>query len=165
MNSPTGITVLLVHYTDGAGRFDEDVMRALERSFATTLSRSPGSDRPPSLEQIPDDPDEVADRLAQIIFTFSRAAAAGGPNAKAVGGVRTRLLEFVQRGGPVEVQMVWSPKKHWKLGRESAVDLAELAAFQTLVSIDAAVRTLYRTGMSFVIDFEDIEFQFMEGRS
>jgi hypothetical protein len=165
MNSHKGIAELLVHYTEGPGRLDEEVVRALERSFGTIISRLPGSDRPPSLEQIPSDPEDVADRLAQIILTFSRAAAAGGPNAKAVGGIRTRLLEFVQRGVPVEVQMLWSPKKHWKLGSESAVDLAELAAFQTLVSIDAAVRTVYRTGVSFVIDFEDIEFQFMEGRS
>ena len=66
---------------------------------------------------------------------------------------------------PIEAQMLWSPKKHWVFGTEGAVDLAELLAFQTLISIDSAVRSVYRAGMSFVIDFEDLEFQFMEGQT
>jgi hypothetical protein len=165
MISPTGLAEVVVHYTDGADRLDDEVMRVLERSFTAVLARSPGSDTPPGLARIPDDPDEVADRVARVIFNFSRTAAAGGTNGDAVGGIRSGLLEFVQGGIPVELQMLWSPKKHWKLGTESAIDLSELAAFQTLISIDSAVRLVYRAGMSFMIDFEDVEFQFMEGRS
>jgi hypothetical protein len=165
MNSGTGIAELLVHYREGPDRLDEEVLPALERSFGTILSRLPGSDRPPRLEGIGADPEGVAASLARIIFNFARAEAAGASNAKAVAGIRTRLLEFVQRGIPVEAQMLWSPKKHWMLGTESAVDLAELAALQTLISIDSAVQPVYRAGMSFVIDLEDIEFQFMEGQS
>jgi hypothetical protein len=175
MKSHTGIAELSVHYGDGAGRLDEEIFLALERSFATILLGSRDNNEPPdqpgspppatTLEQVPDDPERVADRLAHIIFNSSRAAAAGAPNAKAVDGIRTRLLEFVQRRIPLEAQMLWSPRKHWQLATESAVDLAELTAFQTLRSIDAAVRGVYRPGMSFLIDLEDIEFQFMEGQN
>jgi hypothetical protein len=175
MNPQTGIAGLPVHYTDGADGLDEEVSLALQKSFATILSYSPNIDRSPdqpgspppatTSEPVPDNPEEVADRLAHIIFNFSRAAAACAPNAKAAAGIRSRILEFVQRGIPIEAQMLWSPRKHWQLATESAIDLAELAAFQTLISIDAAVRTIYRAGMSFVIDLEDIEFQFMEGQN
>lgn len=165
MISNTEIAEKFVHYMDGANHLNEELSRALENSFAGILSRSPNSDTPLNLERIPDDPGDVADRLTHIISKFSRPPASDGTNAKPNGGIRNRLLEFVQRGVPVEVQILWSPKKHWKLGPESAIDVAELAALQTLISIDSAVRAVYRAGMSFAIDFEDVEFQFMEGRS
>src|SRR5258707_1331116 len=165
MNSHTAVAELFVQYADGAGRLNEEISLALERSFATILSRSPAIDRPPGPEPVPDDPEGVADRLAHIIFYSSRAAAAGPPNAKALDAIRTRLLEFVQTRIPLEAQMLWSPRKHWQSATECAVDLAELTALQTLISIDAAVRRVYRPVMSFMIDLEDIEFQFMEGQN
>jgi hypothetical protein len=79
--------------------------------------------------------------------------------------IATRVLEFVRRGLPVEAQMLWSPKKHWTQGHDSAVDLAELMALQTLVTISSAVSQVYRPGTSFMIDIEDIEFEFMEGQN
>ena len=165
MNYRTGITELLVHYRDGFDRRDEEVTRALEGFFGTILSRYRENDRPQSLVRIADDPEGAADRLARIVFSLSRAAASGAPDAKALAGIRACILEFVQRGVPVEAQMLWSPKKHWMVGSESAVDIAELAALQTLISIESAVRSAYRPGMAFVIDLEDIEFQFMEGEN
>ena len=165
MNSHTGIAELLVHYRDGFDRLDEEVTRALERFFGTILSRCWDNDRPQSLARVADNPEGAADRLARIIFSLSRAAASGAPDKKALTGVAACILEFVQRGIPVEAQMLWSPKKHWMVGSQNAVDVAELAALQTLISIDSTVRSAYPPGMSFVIDLEDIEFQFMEGES
>ena len=165
MNSHTGVAELLVHYRGGPDRLDEEITRALERFFGTILSRCRDNDRPQSPLRIADHPEGTADRLARIIFSLSRAAASGAPDIKALAGIRTCILAFVQRGIPVEAQMLWSPKKHWMVGSENAVDVAELAAFQTLISIDSAVRSAYRLGMSFVIDLEDIEFKFMEGES
>ena len=161
--SPADAVKALVRYSGDSGSLDEEVTRALERFFGTMLSRCHDSSR--GLACIADDPEETADALARAIFSFSRVAAAGAPDATALAGIRTCILEFVQRGIPVEAQMLWSPKKHWMLGSESSVDVAELVAFQTLISIDSAVRSIYRPGMSFVIDLEDIEFQFMEGKS
>jgi hypothetical protein len=161
MKYGTVASELLVHYKEGPDGLDEEVASVLQTSFGTILSHLPDGETPLTLER----PEEIADRLARIIFSFSRAAAAGEPDTKAIAGIRTALFEFVQERIPIEVQMLWSPKKHWRRGAESAVDLAELAAFQTLISIDAAVRAVYRAGMSFVIDLEDIEFQFMEGES
>ncbi|HEY4283934.1 MAG TPA: hypothetical protein VGM62_12785 [Chthoniobacterales bacterium] len=174
MNSDTATAELLVQYTDGADGRDEEVRRALERSFGIILAHSGGSNRSVKQPGAPArtglafaaNPEAVADSLAGIIFSFSRVAAAGGaPDGSAVSEIRTAILEFVQRHVPIEVQLLWSPKKHWTMGTENAVDLAELAAFQTLISIDAAVRPIYRVGLSFRIDLEDIEFQFMEGQN
>ncbi len=142
---------------------DKEVLQGLKKSFGTILSHS-GRDDVEIPDRVADDPEGIADRLAQMIFNFSRAPGPA-PNPKAVAGIRTRLLAFVQKGIPAEVQMLWSPKKHWAFGTETAVDLAELAAFQTLLSIDSAVRAVYPAGISFVIDVEDIEFQFMEGQT
>jgi hypothetical protein len=165
MNCHDGIAEIRVHYEEGPVHLDKEVFLALQKSFGTILSRGAASGRPLPLQGIAAAPEEVADRLARIIFNFSRAATAHEPSDQAVAGTRPRLLEFVQKEIPVEAQMLWSPKKHWVHGPDSAIDLAELAAFDTLVSIDAAVRRAYSPGMSFVIDLEDIEFQFMESQS
>src|SRR5205807_2439049 len=123
----TGIAELLIDYRDGPDDLERDAFLALQRSFGTILSRLPAGDMPSANQGTVTDPEGVADTVARILYTFSRAAAAGPYNAKAVDGIRARLLEFIELGIPVEAQMVWSPKKHWQLGTESAVDLAELA--------------------------------------
>src|SRR5438477_1030609 len=118
MNASTNIAELVVHYADDADRLNHEVTRTLKKVFATILSYSLGIDAPAPAERIPDDPEEVADGLAHILFRSSRAAAAGAPNAKAIEGIRTRLLEFVQRRVPLDVQMLWSPRKHWQGANE-----------------------------------------------
>jgi len=165
MNSNTDIAELFVDYGEGFDGLNDKVARLLETVFAPTLLRLAGNDNLPALGPIAEDPEAVAQEVARILFKNSRAAAAGLPDPKMLDVFRSRLLEFVQTGMPIEAQMLWSPKKHWVFGTESSVDLAELIAFQTLVSIDSAVRSVYRPGMSFVIDFEDLEFQFMEGET
>ena len=163
MNSSTDVAELVVDYSGLSAALNGEVLRMIETIFEPMLGRLLGSDNCSALAPVVDDPADVADKLASILFNHSRAAATGVSDTKTLAGLRDRLLEFVGRGAAVEVQMLWSPKKHWVFGTDSAVDLAELLAIQTLVSIDSAVRSVYPAGLSFVVDFEDVEFQFMEG--
>ena len=59
--------------------------------------------------------------------------------------------------------MLWSPKKHWVVGADSDVDLAELTALNTLLAVHNNVRSIYPPGLAFMLHLEDIEFEFMEG--
>ena len=163
MNSRTDIAELVVDYSGGPAALNGEVARMIETIFKPMLGRLLGNGNSQPTRLIADNPADVAGKLASILFNHSRSAATGVSDAKTLAGLRDRLLEFVRRGGAVEVQMLWSPKKHWVFESDSAVDLAELLAVQTLVSIDSAVRSVYPAGLSFVIDFEDVEFQFMEG--
>jgi hypothetical protein len=163
VNSHPRVAKISIQY-EGSHGFEGEILSAIETSFRPLLSRL-ADKQSSSIAETEENPEHVADQLVRIVINFSRIAAAGTLDPKAVDGMRTRIFEFVKRNMPVEAQMLWSPKKHWILGAESAVDLAELAAFQTLTSIDSAVRCVYRAGMCFVIDLEDIEFLFMEGQT
>src|SRR5262249_33668561 len=77
--------------------------------------------------------------------------------------IATRIAECVRRNVPIAAQILWSPKKHWITGPDSYIDLAELAALNTLLRVHTTVRNIYRPGLTFTIDLEDIEFEFMEG--
>jgi hypothetical protein len=153
---------VFVRYREGPGGLEERVLRALEGSFGLILSRLRGSNEAPGGDGMVADPEGVADKVARIIVSFSRAAAVPAVRERTIEGIRTPIFEFVRRRIAVEIQMLWSPKKHWVHGTESAVDLAELTALQTLLSIDSAVRGVYGAGLSFRLDVEDIEFEFME---
>jgi len=160
-----GFREAFVRYREGLGGLEEGVLSALERLFRPILSHVQGGVEAPRDGGIVADPDGVADRVTRIITGFSRPEAVPAVRERASETIRTRILEFVRRRIPVDVQMLWSPKKHWICGAESAVDLAELAALQTLLSLDSAVRDVYQGGVSFRLDVEDIEFEFMEGQN
>ncbi len=147
---------------EGPGDLEARVLRALEGSFGLILSRVQGRNETSCGDRSVADPEGVAGSVARIIASFSRAVAVPAVHTRTIEGIRTRIIEFVRRRIPVEAQMLWSPKKHWICGAEGAVDLAELAAFQTLLSIDSGVRRVYPPGLSFRLDVEDIEFEFME---
>ena len=151
-----------IRYRGGLGGLEEGVRQALEGSFWQILSRGQAGVDAPGEGGLVADPEKVADRIARIIFNFSRAEAAAALPEGAIEAIRPPILEFVRRRSPVEAQMFWSPKKHWIQGPESAVDLAELAALQTLLGVDSAVRGVYPGGMLFRLDVEDLEFEFME---
>jgi hypothetical protein len=157
-----GLPEVFVRYSAGLGSLEGGVLRALDESFGTILSRMQGRNERPCGGGIVTDPEGVADKVAGIISSFSRTLAVPAFSERTTEGIRTRILEFIRRSVPVEAQMLWSPKKHWMRGNESAVDLAELMALQTLLSVDSAVRAAYRAGLSFRLDVEDIEFEFME---
>ena len=69
----------------------------------------------------------------------------------------------MRRDVPIPAQMLWSPKKHWVVGADSDVDIAELTALNTLVSVHNRVRVIHRPGLIFTFHVEDVEFEFMEG--
>ena len=160
-----GFKEAFVRYKESLGGLEGGVLSALERLFRPILSRLQGGVEAPRDGGIVANPDAIADRVTRIITGFSRAEAASTVSQGASEAIRKRILEFVRRRIPVDVQMLWSPKKHWICGTESAVDLAELAALQTLLSVDSAVRRVYQGGVSFRLDVEDIEFEFMEPQS
>jgi hypothetical protein len=165
MNLRSQIADLCVRYGDGLTSLEAEVLRTLEISFEPILTHLQCREDQGGRGEIMADPQVVADRLARIMLHFSRVAAVPSMHERAMPSIATRVLEFVRRGVPVEAQMLWSPKKHWTQGHDSAVDLAELMALQTLVTISSAVSQVYWPGMSFMIDIEDIEFEFMEGQN
>lgn len=154
-----------VRYGQELHGFEDDVRRVLTTSFRPILARDSGKRAPLRDGAIPACPEEVAGNVAEIIAGFTRAGSDSAIRDKHVEAIHARILECVRRGIPMAARMLWSPKKHWVNDRESAVDLAELAALQTLLSVDAAVREVYAAGVAFQLDVEDIEFQFMEGQN
>ena len=147
---------------EAPGDLEERVLRTLEGAFGLILSRLRESTERPGGGGRMADPDDVADNVARIMTSFSRAAVVPAVRERTTDGVHARIRECVWRRIPVEAQLLWSPKKHWVRGADGAVDLAELAALQTLLSVDSAVRGVYPAGLSFRLDVEDIEFEFME---
>lgn len=158
----SGIKEISVRYGERLDGVEEDVLSLLKDLFRPILSHvQAGIELSPNgCTQV--DPEEVAEEITRIMMGFSRAEPIPAVRKRASGAIRARIFEFVRRRAPVDAQMLWSPKKHWISGDESAVDLAELAALQTLLSLDSAVRRVYQGGVSFRLDVEDIEFEFME---
>ena len=77
--------------------------------------------------------------------------------------VEDRVAQCIRRHVPISGQILWSPKKHWIVGADSKVDLAELTALNTLLTVHTAVRSIYHSGLTFTLHLEDLEFEFMEG--
>jgi hypothetical protein len=152
------------HSADEVQGLEEEVANILKRSFGSIIARQLHA--PVSCAARNDiDDEEVARRIASILLGFARNSTTPENRAADTEGIRVQAVEFVRRRVPVEAQMLWSPKKHWVIGTEGALDLAELAAMQTLVSVADAVRSVYAPGLRFVLDVEDIEFEFMETQS
>lgn len=138
----------------------ENLSTLFSELFAYDQSR-PATERPiPPAES-------KAESLAHVVATAILQAARPGqattrPNEIAI---ESRIAECIRQNVPIAAQILWSPKKHWVTGPDSNIDLAELAALNTLLRIHANVRGIYRPGLAFTIDLEDIEFEFMEGAS
>jgi hypothetical protein len=160
MNANVAAAELAVHYAEGRENLEKEVCQTVVNSFGTILDCA-GRFGPRKMPPV-SNPREVADEIAKIILSFSRIARAPAACEKAIEGIRDRICGFVHRNMPVEGQMLLSPKKHWVYGAQSAVDLAELASLQTLVSIHLAVCNVYPAGMTFVLTMEDIDFEFVE---
>src|SRR4051794_12245938 len=123
MNLRSQIADLCVRYGDGLTSLEAEVLRTLEISFEPILTHLECREDQ-GRGEIMADPQVVADRLARIMLHFSRVAAVPSVHERAMASIARRVLEFVRRGLPVEAQMLWSPKKHWTQGHDSAVDLA-----------------------------------------
>jgi hypothetical protein len=87
------------------------------------------------------------------------------PQPANLAALESRILRCVERGEPVIAEMLWSPKKHWVEGADSAIDLAELMAIDTLASFARAVQDVYAPGVAITLQMEDLEFAYMEGTS
>src|SRR4051812_27308340 len=120
MNLCFHIAERCVRYRDGLTSLEAEVLRTLEISFEPILTHLRCREDPGGRGEIMADPHAVADRLARIMLNFSRGAAVSLMHERAMASIATRVLEFVRRGLPVEAQMLWSPKKHWTQGHDSA---------------------------------------------
>jgi hypothetical protein len=140
--------------------------QAVLEGLSTLFSELFGYDQslPATEEQIPPTANR-AQSLAHVVATaILRAARPGQATTPANEiSIETRIAECIRQNVPIAAQILWSPKKHWITGPDSNIDLAELAALNTLLRVHANVRAIYRPGLAFTIDLEDIEFEFMEG--
>jgi len=78
--------------------------------------------------------------------------------------IERRVALCAQKGEPIPAAMVWSPKKHWVSGEDSAVDVAELVALQTFYDLNVAAKRAYPPGMHFHLRVEDIEHAFIHSQ-
>jgi len=111
---------------------------------------------------------DAVDHRARLVADAMLAAARPGAPPDVLMSNRavleTRMAHWIRRGDPIAAQMLWSPKKHWVVGPDSDVDIAELAALNTLLSVHNSVRRIHHPGLKFTFYMEDVEFEFMEGQ-
>ena len=100
---------------------------------------------------------------ANAMLAAARTAAVPEALASNRSILEDRIAECMRRDIPISAQMLWSPKKHWVVGADSDVDIAELTALNTLVNVHHDVRAIHRPGLTFTFHLEDVEFEFMEG--
>jgi hypothetical protein len=107
------------------------------------------------------------DSRARMAVDAMLAAARSGARPEALALNRSlledRVGECIRRDISISAQMLWSPKKHWVVGADSDVDVAELTALNTLLSVHNHVRVIHHPGLTFTFHVEDVEFEFMEG--
>ncbi len=100
---------------------------------------------------------------ADAILTAARPGSVPAAVASNRSILEGRIAECLRRDLPIPVQMLWSPKKHWVVGADSDVDIAELMALNTLLSVSNRIRVFHSPGLMFTFHVEDVEFEFMEG--
>jgi len=132
-------------------------------SCFTGLLRPGGADGHRDPVRMPATKAPLEVQLVRAILAVSHARAITGRSDANRCVLERRVAECIRRKVPLAAHMLWSPKKHWVTTAESAIDLAELAAIDTLHSVHNAVRAIYLPGMAFQLDVEDIEFDFIEG--
>lgn len=150
-------------YVESIGDADGDVRASFESFFAPLLRRehrlSAHSRRPSSEIDIQD----MARAAAAAMLAAGRARAVPGAVDGNRSAIEDRIAQCIRRNIPIPSEMLWSPKKHWVVGRDSNVDLAELTALNTLLAVHNAVQAIYPRGLAFTLHAEDLEFEFMEG--
>jgi len=123
----------------------EDVARAV----TTILLTSPSVRKPSTRAARSGEEGEEAERRDRYIADQNRAE------------IERRVVVYIRKREPIPGIMVWSPKKHWVSGEESAIDIAELVALQTLFDLNVAVTHAYAPGLHFHLRVEDIEHAFI----
>lgn len=145
--------------SDALGEDDTRALQALiERAFAGVFAAR--RDMPAATPR-----DGGATRAARIARSMLEAPGTrpSAPQDANVAALASRIARCVDRGEPIVAEMLWSPKKHWVDGPQSAIDLAELMAIDTLAGFARAVRRGYAPGMAITLQMEDLEFAYMEG--
>ena len=140
--------------------------QAVLESLSTLFSELFGYDQcVPATERHIPPAAKSTESLAHVVATAILQAARPGQATTRPHeiSIETRIAECIRQNIPIAAQILWSPKKHWITGPDSNIDLGELTALNTLLKVHAIVSGIYRPGLAFTIDLEDIEFEFMEG--
>jgi hypothetical protein len=151
-------------YAEDVGATAEAVRGGAATFFGAALRYDPQP--PPSSWTFPASSEDIS-RMSRAVAQQMLAAARppSSPQGLEVNRavIEDRIARSIGLQIPIPAQMLWSPKKHWVLGADSDVDVAELMALNTLLSIHDGVRAIYRPGLAYTLHLEDLEFEFMEG--
>ena len=150
-------------YVEPIGDADGEIRATFEAFFGALLQRDhcpPAHSCRSSSESATEG---MARAAAEAMLAAGRAHAIPGAIDANRSVLEDRIAQCIRRDIPIPSEMLWSPKKHWVVGAESTVDLAELTALNTLLAVHNAVRAIYPRGLVFTLHAEDLEFEFMEG--
>jgi hypothetical protein len=105
----------------------------------------------------------LASKIMNVIVGSQKTRIGKKPSVDNMILLRERVCRFVEEGLPIEVRMVWGPKKHFALGDENAVDISELLSLERLCNIHLQVQKLYPPGLHYNLFILDFEGEYVEG--
>jgi len=152
-------------YREDAGPISEIILTSLAEFFRFVLSHDSRGVAFPGRRPIAADAERLSRTIVNRILSSAPIRRTPVLSARNLSVIEARINHAIRRGLPISAHILWSPKKHWMRGPDSSVDLAELAALQTLLSVHCAVRDVSGLQIVFHVCVEDIEFEFMEGSS
>ena len=150
-------------YVEHLGDADGEIRTNFEAFFGALLRRDHCPPTPSCRSSSESGIEDLARAAAEAMLAAGRARAIPGTIDGNRLVLEDRIAQCIRRNIPIPSEMLWSPKKHWVVGAESNVDLAELTALNTLLAVHNAVRAIYPRGLAFTLHAEDLEFEFMEG--
>jgi methylase of polypeptide subunit release factors/tRNA A-37 threonylcarbamoyl transferase component Bud32 len=130
----------------------------LKNLFKTSLSEA-------SSEEKITDPQVLTDTITKIIVGTRDTRLGALPTPENDKIIRDRIRQSIENNLPIEVSMLWAPKKHFVSGADSMIDVAEVIALQTIYNICLQVRRIYSPGLRYTLYLEDFEMQFIEGNA
>jgi|GEM_PF-6003044 len=153
-------------YVDGPAYPSPDVLReCLAKYFGSVMAGDAPTPSSQSDRARPGTGQPLVRLVVETMLAAAKARQVTAEHALNRAALERQVAEPIAHDEPVAAHMLWSPKKHWVVGPESSVDVAELAALNTLQTVQLAVAQVYPPGMRFQLDVEDLEFEFMEGEA
>ena len=73
------------------------------------------------------------------------------------------ISSYVEEDKPIDTILTWGPKKFFNGKEEKHIDLSEVLSFQTLISLNNKIKSIYTPGLHFYLFMEDFEGKFIEG--
>ncbi len=107
--------------------------------------------------------EDLANKIMNEIIGSLKTRIGKKPSEDNMALLRERICRFIAMGLPIEVRMVWGPKKHFALGDENDVDLSELLSLERLYDLHLRVHNLYSPGLHYNLFILDFEGEYVEG--